>query len=508
VPHQLFNLPPQQPLSAAGRVLPGSKLSFYLTTTSTPTPVYTTSALNVAHTQPLIADAGGRFASVYLDPTIVYKATVTDANDVLLYTVDPVNDQLLSQSVIGQFLYPRTDGEVSAAVTPQNYAYPPENTKRDGASAASSEAQNKTALDTRVTANGLVVVDADINYGYEETVAATHPDFSTATEPKVVIDYGPGQSYSGYPTAYDGAQVRYFFHTPQTTSFGQHAGNGMRLIGQWHPYLWVDNFGGGPQSPRRADDNRRASVFFGRDGTPSWRIGQGSVTSSTATDEELSNFCIQLFASAAHGDTLSDFTPLIIERSTGNWSIGAETNAPGGTIHVKSKVNAYQALFESNNTTSQIILRTSNGTGDDMGLRNVAGELSLFSVTLGNAVSVSNTNRRVSIAQSLKQARAVVTYSASMTIDAALGNWFIIAASNGSAFTINAPSNPADGQKITVTLKNTSGGALGGATWNGIFKMSAWTNPANGFNRSIVFIYDSAASAWFQVSQTGVDVPN
>jgi hypothetical protein len=92
--HQLFDLPRQQPLSAAGLVLPGAKISFYLTGTSTPTPVYTTSALSVAHSQPVVADAGGRFAAIYLDPTISYKATVTDANDVLLYTVDPVNDDV------------------------------------------------------------------------------------------------------------------------------------------------------------------------------------------------------------------------------------------------------------------------------------------------------------------------------------------------------------------------------------------------------------------------------
>lgn len=125
MPHQVFNLPPQQPLSAAGRVLPGSKLYFFVTQTSTPTPVYTTSALSVAHSQPLIADAGGRFATVYLDPTITYKATVTSSTDVLLYTVDPVNDQLLSQEVIGSYLYPQTDGEVSAGVIPTNYTFNP-----------------------------------------------------------------------------------------------------------------------------------------------------------------------------------------------------------------------------------------------------------------------------------------------------------------------------------------------------------------------------------------------
>lgn len=102
--------------------------------------------------------------------------------------------------------------------------------------------------------------------------------------------------------------------------------------------------------------------------------------------------------------------------------------------------------------------------------------------------------------------RQVQTYSASMTINSATGNFFTIDANNGTAFTINAPTNPTDGQRITVKLKNSSGGALGAATWNAVFKMSAWTNPANGQNRSIDFEYDG--TNWIQVSQTGIDVPN
>jgi hypothetical protein len=122
--HQIFNLPPQQPLSAAGRVLPGAKAHFYLTGTSTPTPVYTTSALSVAHAQPVVADAGGRFSAIFLDPSIVYKVTVTDSNDTLLYTVDPANDQTLSAASVGILIYPRSTAEISAGVTPTNYQYP------------------------------------------------------------------------------------------------------------------------------------------------------------------------------------------------------------------------------------------------------------------------------------------------------------------------------------------------------------------------------------------------
>jgi hypothetical protein len=93
-----------------------------------------------------------------------------------------------------------------------------------------------------------------------------------------------------------------------------------------------------------------------------------------------------------------------------------------------------------------------------------------------------------------------------MTLDASLGNECTISAANGAAFTINAPTTPTTGQPLTITLRNTSGGALGAATWNAAFKMSAWTNPANGFSRSIGFEYNG--TNWVQVSQTGVDVPN
>lgn len=102
---------------------------------------------------------------------------------------------------------------------------------------------------------------------------------------------------------------------------------------------------------------------------------------------------------------------------------------------------------------------------------------------------------------------STITYSASMTPNAALGNTHTITATNGTAFTINAPTNGVTGQRILIKIKNTSGGALGVATWNANYKMSAWTSPATGFSRSIEFEFDGA-STWTQINQTGVDVPN
>lgn len=97
--YQIFQLPPQHPLSAAGRVLPGAKAYFYLTGTSTPADTYEDFDLETEHENPVEADAGGRFPTIYLDPDVTYKVTVTDANDVLLYTIDPANPDTLLQEV-------------------------------------------------------------------------------------------------------------------------------------------------------------------------------------------------------------------------------------------------------------------------------------------------------------------------------------------------------------------------------------------------------------------------
>jgi hypothetical protein len=86
----LFTLPGQTPLSA-GTVVPGAKLTFSQTGTSTLQNTYTTEALSVAHANPVVADASGTFPAIYLDPTLPsYRAVLTDANDVEIETWDGV----------------------------------------------------------------------------------------------------------------------------------------------------------------------------------------------------------------------------------------------------------------------------------------------------------------------------------------------------------------------------------------------------------------------------------
>lgn len=98
------------------------------------------------------------------------------------------------------------------------------------------------------------------------------------------------------------------------------------------------------------------------------------------------------------------------------------------------------------------------------------------------------------------------TYGATVTVDATTGDTFIITATNGTAFTIAAPLTPTNGQVATFTIRNASGGALGAITWNAVFKMPAFTSPANGNSRSVTFHFDG--TNWVQRYQSAADVPN
>lgn len=101
--------------------LPFAKLTFTRTGTSTPQNVYTDADLQVAHTNPVVADAAGVFEPIYLDPTLPdYRVALSTTADVLIYQVDDVpSNQNVQQSMRLEstnpnlFLYD-TDGTANA----------------------------------------------------------------------------------------------------------------------------------------------------------------------------------------------------------------------------------------------------------------------------------------------------------------------------------------------------------------------------------------------------------
>ena len=76
----------------SGNVLTGGKLYTYQAGTTTPQATYTTSAGNVARTNPVVLNAAGRVpdgGEIWITSQ-AYKFVLTDANDVLIATYDNV----------------------------------------------------------------------------------------------------------------------------------------------------------------------------------------------------------------------------------------------------------------------------------------------------------------------------------------------------------------------------------------------------------------------------------
>jgi hypothetical protein len=393
----------------------------------------------------------------------------------------------------------------------------------------------------------------------------------------VVIDYGPGNSFSGFPTTYDGAQVRYFYFTPQTTATvtfttsllsgatsatlnsnwllstgpwqvtfsngdvryvtftlgnttatwtgglssnatasatylnqGQHEGNTEFIRSAWNPGVFLSNDANYPapgSGTRTALDNRRCQLSFGNDGSEYWKIGQGTLAGASLTTEVLSNFALQKVQQS--GDTLGAYVPYLVERKTGNTSFGSGTNVPPAAYYfwnVSAGFNA--ALFENSwNADCTILLRQSGGSGNDVSIANVSGNMVLGNPALGPAVTIDKTTRRVIISQSLELTEFAVTYAALMVLDGTVGNTQIITPTNGVAFQINMnPSTSFAGTRVAIVIKNTTGGALGALTFGATIKASAWTQPANGFSRTITLRFDG--TNWIEMSRTPADVPN
>lgn len=157
----LFISPANRATNANNLALSGAKWYFYLSGTLTPADVYTTSALDTAHTNPVVADAGGLFADVYLDPAVTYRAILKDALGNTISDTDPYDFAFTGSTVAtrailaaiaapaagnvrtltesgrdGEFVF--DDSDLSAEVTADEYqgVYVPPSTDTTGASGA------------------------------------------------------------------------------------------------------------------------------------------------------------------------------------------------------------------------------------------------------------------------------------------------------------------------------------------------------------------------------------
>lgn len=74
----------------SGTVLSGAKLYFYLAGTTTPGTVYSDLELDHPHSNPVVADTGGLFPAIFIDPNVAYDVTCTNSAGATQWTVSGV----------------------------------------------------------------------------------------------------------------------------------------------------------------------------------------------------------------------------------------------------------------------------------------------------------------------------------------------------------------------------------------------------------------------------------
>jgi hypothetical protein len=101
-----------------GNPLAGGRIETYLAGTNTNTATYTTSAGNIAHSNPIVLDGAGRVPSgqIWLETGISYKFVVKDSAGALIGTFD--NVQGINQNVFTNIVNYTGDGVTTSFTLP------------------------------------------------------------------------------------------------------------------------------------------------------------------------------------------------------------------------------------------------------------------------------------------------------------------------------------------------------------------------------------------------------
>jgi hypothetical protein len=117
------------------------------------------------------------------------------------------------------------------------------------------------------------------------------------------------------------------------------------------------------------------------------------------------------------------------------------------------------------------------------------------------------------IRESVRPGLVTVTYAASMVLDTAAGAVFQVTVTDNVAFVFAVPINPppatAFGQRLTLIVRNTSGGAHGAGTFTagaGGWRVSGNVPTIATANQQAV-VFEWRGTEWVEVGRTAGDVP-
>lgn len=86
---ETFYLPFRPAFDVNGLVIPGAQLLFYQSGNLTPQAIYQDAALTIEHTNPVVANAAGRFAPIYMDGDLTYRVILKNEEGTTIDQEDP-----------------------------------------------------------------------------------------------------------------------------------------------------------------------------------------------------------------------------------------------------------------------------------------------------------------------------------------------------------------------------------------------------------------------------------
>lgn len=129
-------------IGADGLAMSGAKIYFYLTGTTTLTDSYQASSGGSAHANPVVADSGGLFASIYINDAIQTRAVLKNSAGTTILDIDPVNPAI---AVAADSI---TDTELATGAAAANLGYTPANVAGDTFTGAVKMSGTPTSLGT------------------------------------------------------------------------------------------------------------------------------------------------------------------------------------------------------------------------------------------------------------------------------------------------------------------------------------------------------------------------
>jgi len=457
----------------------GAKLFFFETDGVTPKNTFSDQlATPTPNANPVIADSNGVFGDIYIVGQ--YKVTLEDKNGSQIFggviieeTVtgtsqtrtiinyselnDAINDSTLKSGTSAN-IKERTAGNgggamwdavLASTVTPNTHnivqcvgaptlalvlrtSGSETYLKQYGALPTFAEIANNIILLDAAIANmdsiggGKVIIESDIEYGYKIGVPSTYPNMKSAVNNIQVIDNGIGNGTEAVGFE-DGSQIRNFLHTPNVYD-GKSDGNGNITIGDYHPYIGIDNSANlapADDPSRSANDNYRASVVYKADGIAQWIWGQGVNVGPSFDKEDMLDF-----RGAING--IPDLTPPINDLV--KWfQVSKGTSAVAFNSTTFSKTTPYEfsirpgfgsgnCIFRGTDVSPHLRLISDDG---EVGLRRTStlAEFRVDNVTTYSCTATGVTHRYISSTGNVDQIFDALSVSRRFTLNNASGDY-------------------------------------------------------------------------------------